>query len=141
MAVATGTMKLVRDLTMEISECINCGVVYGVTAEFDKQRRRDGKDFYCPNGHSMKYGQPEAERAREETARLKRELDFAQRATADWRDSYARETRRHSATKGQLTRARKRIQEGVCVECSQKFPDLEVHMKTEHPYAASEALE
>lgn len=34
----------------------NCGVTFWVTKTFDHRRREDGRDFFCPNGHSITYG-------------------------------------------------------------------------------------
>lgn len=136
MIMPTATINVTVDLVTEI--CYQCSMAFAMPAQFQRERRRDKGSFYCPMGHYQAYLKSEADELRANLTRARDEAERAQRATAEWRDTYAREKARHSATKGQLTKARKWIQEGVCTECSQKFPDLEVHMKTEHPYAAAD---
>lgn len=141
MAIAQGTMKLVRELVLDVSECITCGVVYGVSLEFEKARRGDGKTFYCPNGHSMTYGETDLTRAQKKAARLERDLASAQDSIASWRTRLAREEASKAAIKGHLTRARKRIQAGLCPECNVQFPDLEIHMQSAHYGAEVQEIE
>jgi len=38
-----------------------------------------------------------------------------------------------SATKGQLTKARKRADRGVCQHCHRSFVDVARHVATKHP--------
>ena len=49
-----------------VSECCSCGMTFGVPSDFDVRRRRDGKSFYCPNGHSQSY------RGESDAAKIKR---------------------------------------------------------------------
>src|SRR3990167_1191046 len=91
------------------------------------------RNFYCPLGHVQHYiGKTNAEKAREERDQARRELERAQAAIADWRDTYSREKASHSATKGQLTKVKKRIEKGVCPECNRHFVNVERHMATQH---------
>lgn len=41
--------------TVEIIECGECGVTFGLTEEYLKQRRKDHVTWYCPNGHKRYY--------------------------------------------------------------------------------------
>lgn len=43
------------------------------------------------------------------------------------------ERRAHAATKGQLTKTKKRIANGVCPCCNRSFANLERHMAGQHP--------
>ena len=127
------TLKLETVTLFDIEECGTCGIQFGMPQSFVKARRQDHKIWYCPNGHQRVYA------ALTEAERLKKELDKAQRATAEWRAEAARvdaererEKRSHAATKGQLTKVRTRIGNGVCPDCNRHFVNVERHMKTKH---------
>ena len=115
---------IVRDL--EQQDCVNCGCIFGVPAGFTEQRRKDKRDFYCPNGHSMSYTESEADKLRRERDRLTQRLAQKDDEIKDL------ENRRRAAF-GQVTKLRKRIGNGVCPCCTRSFTNLQRHMKTEHP--------
>ncbi len=39
----------------KIESCCSCGMYFGMTAEFQKQKLEDRKMFYCPAGHPQHY--------------------------------------------------------------------------------------
>ncbi len=122
-------MSIVVNSTYELVDCPNCGMSFAITEEFENRRRDDGHSFYCPHGHSMSYGdttQKQLQREREKSARLTARLD---QVKAD-RDAAERS---RSALKGQVTKIRNRVANGVCPCCNRTFPDLAAHMKTKHP--------
>lgn len=122
------TLNRIVELVTE--ECNDCGVMFGIPIYLRNQRIEDHQWFYCPNGHQLHYtGQTEAQK-------LQRQLTAERDRTNYWRDEHQREKRSHSATKGQLTKARRRIGRGVCPCCNRSFPALAEHMKTEHPEVA-----
>jgi hypothetical protein len=108
-------------------ECADCGMVFGVTPTFRQWRVGDHKVFYCPNGHgNIYYAKTEAEK-------LKQELELAKnRARGEERRREAAE-RSLAATKGVVTKMRKRIGNGTCPCCNRHFTDLHRHMETKHP--------
>ncbi len=115
--------------TYEVIDCPNCGVLFAITEELQTRRLDDGKSFYCPFGHTMSYSDTTQKRLlaeREKSARLTARLD---QVRAD-RDA---ERRRASAARGQVTKIRNRVANGVCPCCNRTFPDLAAHMKTKHP--------
>jgi|SRR3990167_10194114 len=62
-----------------------CGVSFWVTEGFDGRRREDHQSFFCPNGHTLTYGQKTAaeidrDEARRERDSLRRELATAKAA-------------------------------------------------------------
>jgi hypothetical protein len=89
--------------TMAIIECASCGVTFGITTDYQKRRRDDHANFYCPSGHVNVYrGKTEAEKLQE----------MLKRAEESSRRNFERaeaEKRRHASTKGQLTKARKKL--------------------------------
>lgn len=126
-------LSIERTLTLEVEDCISCGIEFGLPGRFLDERRKLGTNFYCPNGHAMTFGESE-------TTRLRKQLTQAQDATAraeararsNWEAKEA-EARAHRATKGVLTKTRKRVANGVCPCCKRTFADLQRHMGTRHP--------
>jgi hypothetical protein len=129
----TTTVTIRNDTTLALIECYLCGVQFGMTERMHLKRYEDGKSFYCPNGHGQTWVVSEADKLRNQLAQSRdREL-----ATSDQLES---ERRGHAATKGQLTKTRKRIAGGVCPCCKRSFTNLTRHMAGQHPdYGGEEA--
>lgn len=109
------------------SNCPACDVEFVLYTRYEQRRRRDGHSFYCPNGHSMSFGDTEADKLRRERNLLKQQM-------AQKDDEIAAERRRAVAAKGELTKLKKRtIVNGVCPCCTRSFLNLKNHMKTQHP--------
>jgi hypothetical protein len=113
--------------TLEIEIC-TCGVLFAAPEHMLDARRKDGKSFYCPNGHSLTYDgdyqrlKKELERSKDRAAR--------ERALRDQAEASLR------ATRGVVTKQRKkleRVSKGVCPCCNRTFKDLRRHMETKHP--------
>ena len=128
-------MSFAATTTYEVVDCPRCGQLFAITEEYVARRRDDGKTFYCPSGHSMSYTdttQRQLQRERDRSARLAAQLDQA-RAERDATE------RRRRATKGQLTRVKNRVANGVCPCCNRSFSDLARHMESQHPdYATAD---
>lgn len=115
-----------------------CGIHYAIPKElFDvvHGQHRDGRkqtDIYCPVGHVWAFaGEGEAEQ-------LRKQLEREQQRLQATRDLLAHEERSHAATRGHLTRTKKRVGNGVCPCCGRTFQQLARHMKAKHPdYADS----
>ena len=120
------TLEMKVTTAFETISCYSCAMAFAVPRQWQTARRNDHRGFWCPNGHSQSY------MAESEAERLKRELDAAQRATASARESLANERTSHSATKGQLTKVKNRIEKGVCPQCNRHFVNVERHMGTQH---------
>jgi hypothetical protein len=110
-----------------------CGMAHAVPTElqqYQQRRHNNGEkppDIYCPLGHAHVPAGPgaaEVERRRREQAETRA------RAIAD---QLAAEHRSHAATKGQLTKTRKRVAAGICPCCHRSFVQLARHMATKHP--------
>lgn len=125
--------QITYSTTLVVITCGDCGIPFGLPQNHLNRLKRDGSLFYCPNGDRICYSE-------NENTRLKAELDQVSADRAAWREE-ARlrraqlegEKRHHAATKGQLTKTKKRVQNGVCPCCRRSFPELQHHMETEHP--------
>jgi hypothetical protein len=121
--------------TLVQQTCYLCGVLFGMEAGFDKRRRNDHREWFCPNGHGQIYN------GKTEAQQLKEQLDAARSLAAReamWRrEAEARtETERRSAAayKGHMTRIRNRIANGVCpAGCNRHFDNVERHIASKHP--------
>jgi hypothetical protein len=112
----------------------DCGLTFAAPDSWVDRRRETKAGFYCPNGHIQGfYGDNEADKLRKAlVAEQQRTLNARQ--DAEWqRRSKEAEQRRHSATKGQLTKTKKRISAGVCPCCRRNFVSLGQHMRKQHP--------
>jgi phytoene dehydrogenase-like protein len=121
--------------------CCNCGIAFAVPAHWCQQRRDDHQLFYCPNGHGQHFtGKSDAEKLREQ-------LESQAKATAEAWSAYTNMSERKQAvqrqlvaTRGVVTRTKKRVSQGKCPCCKAKFADLAAHMQGEHPgYGAETA--
>lgn len=116
-----------------------CGINHAVPEDLRNYQMRQHNDgvkdvigIYCPLGHQH---QPAGEG---KAAKLERDLE---RATARNRGTLARlesERRSHSATKGAVTKLKKRIGKGVCPCCNRHFENVQRHMERKHPELAAD---
>lgn len=103
--------------------CCVCGIAFGITRDLYNRRSHDKKVFYCPNGDSLRYtGKSDAQEIKDAQAYAQRQ---AERADANHRSLIA--------TKGHLTRAKKRAAAGLCQSCNRTFEDVAKHYATKHP--------
>lgn len=109
--------------------CVACGVRFGLPPGYIEDRRGDKKDFFCPNGHKMSFGE-------NETDRLRRERDILKQRIAQKDDEVAEAKRQAASAKGQLTKLTKRVAHGVCPCCNRTFANLARHMATKHTECA-----
>lgn len=128
------TITLETQTTLELQTCAACGITFGAPEFFFGQRRGDHRSFYCPNGHSLSFPQQsEAEKAQAEAAKYKQLWQKEQRYAADVVSERNAAQRQLSATKGQITKLRQRVANGVCPCCHRSFVQLGRHMATKHP--------
>jgi hypothetical protein len=122
-------------VTLDHIECFKCHVVFGLTADHNRQLRERGDTFYCPNGHDQHYIITEAQRLRREVDAMQREIEGRDQRLASMQDDLRCETLSHRATKGQLTKARKRAAHGVCPvqQCGRTFANVQRHLDQQHP--------
>jgi hypothetical protein len=129
----------IGQVTLYVSDCAECGVVFGIPSTLERRRRDDGGAFYCPNGHNLVFTESEVDKARKRAEQAEREAQWARTSRDSWRDQAQAAERRRAAVKGQLTKVKKRVAAGVCPGCNRTFQDLARHMAGKHPdYATKE---
>ena len=107
--------------------CCNCGVIFGIEQVHNQELITTHKSFYCPSGHSQRYtAKSEAERIKDELTRERQRHDQTKAEL-----SYVERQRR--STKGQLTKIKTRIKNGVCPCCNRTFKNIKDHMEIKHP--------
>lgn len=115
--------------TLAVTTCW-CGINLAIPANLlSFARNHKGHSIYCPLGHTFVFTDSFEEQ-------LKRER---QRHEAT-RSLLHAEERSHSATRGQLTRARKRAAAGVCPCCQRTFQNVARHVASKHPDFKPEAV-
>ena len=89
--------------TIEFTDtsCANCGIVFALPSGFDMVLSQTGQTFYCPNGHSLSYGNGENKKMMNKLAMRDRQIDC--QAT-----TIREQEKEVSNKKGQITRLKKR---------------------------------
>ena len=54
--------------------CCECGIVFKFTKKIEEMWRESGKNFYCPNGHSLHWSKPIESKEQKEIKALKKEV-------------------------------------------------------------------
>lgn len=119
--------------------CGECGIVFAIETHLRDKWVDTKHSFYCPNGHSRRFtGEAEADRVRRE---MSEQLASAHRALEWERVRTSNALKQASAIKGQMTKLRKRVGNGVCPCCHRTFSQLSRHMTSQHPEYATGADE
>ena len=110
------------NLSMVDVDCCKCGITFCVPHGFDRQRLKDKKSFYCPNGHGQIYkGESDAKKVE----RLQQRLE--------WKQSEVDRSKKYvSGILGQKTKMENRVRKGLCPFCRRNFSDLRSHMAGKH---------
>lgn len=113
--------------------CGKCGVDWAQPERFTEERRKDGKRFYCPNGHPREFRESDVDRLKRELAAAKGNERWYQQQSERLRVERDHLERSRAATRGHLTRTKKRIADGLCPCCDRFFDNVKLHMTVEHP--------
>lgn len=122
--------------TLDVKNCPVCGVLYAVDATLMEHHDRDGTSWYCPNGHSLHFTKPKAQRESERADAAERRAKSAENAARFQRQQREAALRSLAATKGHLTRMKNRIANGVCPVpgCKRSgFSNVMRHVASKHP--------
>jgi flagellar biosynthesis/type III secretory pathway protein FliH len=120
--------------TLAKIDCGQCGGVYAITERHRSWCEEHGKCWTCPYCKTgWGFSETENDRLRK---RLEREQ--ALRASAEGQAQRAHqqaeaERARANGYKGAMTKAKKRVANGVCPCCQRTFQNLARHMETKHP--------
>lgn len=126
------------------TSCCTCGVVFTIPKGMYDQRRSTGESFYCPNGHCLSFRtaiKNEVDRLREEVEAHKRVTKMARANATREREAREAAERRAAAARGQVTRIKNRVGNGVCPCCNRTFQNLQRHMHTKHPGYSAEGAD
>lgn len=111
-------------IPLYVLDCPNCGVIFGITEDYEDRRRKDGKDFHCPNGHVCCWTPGKSDAAKLQDERAEREKV----ETALFMSIIAAEDMR-----GIILRDRARFAAGLCPCCRRSFDNVRRHMTDQHP--------
>jgi hypothetical protein len=133
--VYEGTSRVSYYVDMYVLTCASCGVVFGITSEYEAARREDARTFHCPNGHTLSWKESEADRLKKERDSAIRQRDWANQREQATRDQLQASERSLRATKGHITRLRNKIANGVCPVpgCHRYFENVHRHITGQHP--------
>lgn len=106
--------------------CCNCGVVFAMTLDKYNGLKSNGGSFYCVNGHGQHYTRTKVQELEQELASIKSRKEWYQA-------QFNRSEKQRSALKGQITKIKNRVGNGVCPCCNRSFQNLSMHMKHKHP--------
>jgi hypothetical protein len=119
--------------TLAVEECYKCHITFAMPKDLQQRARQQGETFYCPLGHGQVYSMTEVAELKAKLAReqeWREQAEIRERAARDQADAATRSAR---AYKGQVTRVRKRVGNGVCPCCHRTFVQLAAHMTAKHP--------
>ena len=113
--------------------CCECGIGFGLDTAFRTARLRDGKYFYCPAGHMQHYTETIERRVRRELETVQHQRDVQAARAKELDETVQARNRQLSATRGVVTKYRRRVGRGACPCCKRFFPNLAAHMGSQHP--------
>lgn len=111
--------------------CGECGIEFRVPQHFYEERRKTGKGWHCPNGHSRVFRESDVDRFR-------RERDQARQDLARVKDECEEQRRRAERAEAATKKLKKRTSAGTCPCCSRTFQNMATHMKRQHPEFVTE---
>lgn len=113
--------------------CPTCGITFAMPSNLLRVKREEGGNFYCPNGHVQSYTKTEVTRLKEQLAQKEQELLNKQKSLEWERKRVENAERVAAAAKGEVTKIKNRVGNGVCPCCKRTFQNLLRHMKSKHP--------
>jgi hypothetical protein len=91
--------------------------------------------MHCPLGHTFVPGRTsEASKLRDELAREKHKLEQSRAHAEHLTRRVEAKARQVAAARGQVTKIKNRVKNGVCPACSRTFENLARHMASKHPH-------
>jgi hypothetical protein len=128
---STGTVIQLSETYVSGGPCWKCGVTIVMPQHFYKSRQNDHESFYCVNGHSGAFqGKTETEKKLEAA---ESQLEWSRAEAKRAKEAQVVAERKASAARGEVTRIKNRVANGVCPCCNRTFQNLMRHMHTKHP--------
>jgi len=123
-------------------QCYKCGIRFGLIQSYYDLRKRDKKEWYCPNGHTQYFiGETAEQRLRRELRaeeakhrKTKQTLKTQQTRTANYREDNDAKDRQMISLRGTITMLRRYMKDGKCPCCHKTVDDLPGHLKEKHPH-------
>ena len=125
--------KIDAGISLEVRTCPVCFINYALPIELVQRKKREGGDWYCPNGHNLVFTESETDKLRKQLESAKSDAKYWQNRKNEVQQQKDFVERSLAAQKGQVTKLKKRISNGVCPCCSRHFTNVERHIKTKHP--------
>lgn len=110
--------------------CAGCGTSFAVPYNLYRRFREDGASLRCPN---PKCPWPSFSITETEAIKLRKQLEAAEARAKRAHEAREWAEKQLTAQKGQNTKLRKRIANGVCPCCHRTFQNLHRHISTKHP--------
>lgn len=120
---------------IEVLQCADCTMSFGVPRRFETDRRADHKRFFCPAGHiNIFHGESTEEKAIRERDMARQKLAQVEDEKREAIAAAEREAKRLvAAAKVETRKLKKRAAAGTCPCCSRSFSNMSEHMKKQHP--------
>lgn len=131
-------MGIPRISTVQLEDYLCCyqgcdAIVYLPSGTVEKMRRTH-EWWYCYRGHSQRFSsESREEKLKKELAAMTKYRDNGKQLLRWKEEELQMEKRSKAAIKGQVTKIKKRVKNGVCPCCNRSFEDLRDHMSTKHP--------
>ena len=131
-------MGIPKFATIEIDDtpcpADNCDAMVILPSSTMKELRRNHNSFYCYRGHPMSFGHDSDIEKLKKQLEKKEELLQRQIKRTEWAKEAEKQTEyKRRAIKGQLTKVKNRIKNGVCPCCNRSFANMAKHMANQHP--------
>lgn len=120
-------------LTLVEETCCNCYTHFAMDQALNQNLLANGGTFYCPNGHGQHYTKTEVSRLKDKLANAEKRLAWSEDSATRARIEAEEAKRSRAAIKGQLTKTRNRIANGVCPCCHRTFVNVARHVTSKHP--------
>ena len=120
------TTTFVSNTELTTMTCGECGIVFAMPETFRKECKELGNSWCCPNGHGRIYSETDVHRLEKQLAREESRHD---QTSANLRDTKIK----LSCQKGQTTKLKNRIANGVCPCCNSCFKNIKRHIDNKHP--------
>lgn len=129
----TTTMHRTAELVTEV--CCTCGCVFAWPKVMRDHAIRKGPSisFYCPNGHAQHFTHGREALAKKLEKELRAELQAERQRRTLLQEQLEARARSLAATRGQITKIKRRAANGVCPCCNRTFANLARHMASKHP--------